>query len=255
MMRPCPKRRSRVATQIAALCMLAALAAGGPAQADQFKQAADGASIDCAVSARELTRFSLIGDQFASVSKISSGYPYNDFAVTNEPVRGDIYVSVPETYAASRISFFATTKKGFVYKFGCPVERIEASQVFIANPAIAKDEARRWEERTPASQSAVRLIQAMAGGASIDGYQVRQSASPPARAGDLEVRKIADYRGASLAGRVLRIANLGAKPIAIDTRDLAPPGALAVAIVEPRLEPGAATSAFLVGPNGENAHD
>jgi conjugal transfer pilus assembly protein TraK len=51
----------------------------------------------------ELTRFALIGDQFASVSKISSGYPYNDFALTHEPVRGDIYISVSETYAAARI--------------------------------------------------------------------------------------------------------------------------------------------------------
>jgi conjugal transfer pilus assembly protein TraK len=83
---------------------------------DQFRQAADGSSIECTVSARELTRFALVDDQFASVSKISSGTPYNDFAVTNEPLRGDIYVSVPETFAARAISFFATTRKGFVYK-------------------------------------------------------------------------------------------------------------------------------------------
>ena len=66
-------------------------AATSPAlAADQFKQAADGAGIECSVSARELTRFALVDDQFASVSKISTGTPYNDFAVTNEPVRGDI---------------------------------------------------------------------------------------------------------------------------------------------------------------------
>ena len=109
----------------AALVAVAALALASPAMADQFKQSADGGTVDCAVSARELTRFALIGDQFASVSKISSGYPYNDFAVTNEPVRGDIYVSVPETFAAARISFFATTRKGYVYKFSCTVEKIE----------------------------------------------------------------------------------------------------------------------------------
>ena len=43
-----------------------------PAFADQFKQAADGAGIDCSVSAHELTRFALVDDQFASVSKIPS---------------------------------------------------------------------------------------------------------------------------------------------------------------------------------------
>jgi hypothetical protein len=52
-----------------------------------------------------------------------TGTPYNDFAVTNEPVRGDIYVSVPEVYAAARISFFATTKKGYVEQFACRSSR------------------------------------------------------------------------------------------------------------------------------------
>lgn len=241
--------------RLAGALILSSICLTQPAHADQFKQAADGASIDCAVSARELTRFSLVGDQFSSVSKISSGYPYNDFAVTNEPMRGDIYVSVPETYAAARISFFATTKKGYVYKFGCPVERIEAQQIFIANPAIASDAARQWEDETPMNETAVRLVQAMAGGSTIDGYQLRQSATPPARAGAFEVQLIADYRGASLAGRVVRIANRSTKRQSIDTRDLAPPGALAVAIANPELEPGASTTAYVVGPNGETSHD
>jgi len=71
---------------------LSLLAAASRLHADQYKQTADGGAIECIVSKRELTRVSLIGDQFASVSKISTGYPYNDFAVTNEPVRGDIYL-------------------------------------------------------------------------------------------------------------------------------------------------------------------
>ena len=58
---------------------LSLFAAASPVYADQYKQTADGGAIDCTVSKRELTRVSLIGDQFASVSKISTGYPYNDF--------------------------------------------------------------------------------------------------------------------------------------------------------------------------------
>jgi len=71
----------------------------------------------------------------------------------------DIYVSVPETYAARAISFFATTKKGFVYKVACRVEQIPATQVFVTNPAIAKNRAADWESQTPLETSAVRLIQ------------------------------------------------------------------------------------------------
>lgn len=241
----------RTAAFLPLLCALLTV----PAHADQFKQAADGGTIECSVSARELTRFALVGDQFASVSKISTGYPYNDFAVTNEPVRGDIYISVPDTYAAAKISFFATTKKGYVYKLSCPVERVEAQQVFITNPAIARNDADRWESETPLEQTAVRLVQAMANNAAVDGYQVRQSSTLPARIGSLEVQLMADYRGAALTGKVIHLSNRGARAMTIAEQDLAPRGTLAVAIANPVLEPGASTTAFVVGPNGEQTHD
>ncbi|HKT85216.1 type-F conjugative transfer system secretin TraK [Novosphingobium olei] len=246
------QRRAR-----AALHGLAAIAAcvAGPAFADQFKQAADGAGIECVVSARELTRFALVDDQFASVSKISTGTPYNDFAVTNEPLRGDIYVSVPETYAARSISFFATTKKGFVYKIACQVESIPAAQVFITNPSIAKNDAARWEAETPLATSAVRLVQAMANDRTIEGFEVRQSSAVPARIGDIEVQLVADYRGASLAGKVIRVTNRGSKRLNLSERDLAPKDSLAVSIANPALDPGSSTTAFVVGMNGESSHD
>jgi conjugal transfer pilus assembly protein TraK len=243
----------RPAKRLACAAALA-LALGGTCPtlaADQFRQAADGSSIECAVSARELTRFALVDDQFASVSKISSGTPYNDFAVTNEPLRGDIYVSVPETFAARTISFFATTRKGFVYKIACRIEPIPAVQVFITNPAIARNMAADWEKETPLTASAVRLIQAMADDRSVEGFEVRQVAASPARVGDLEVQLIADYRGSSLAGKVIRIANRGKENVTLAERDLAPAGALAVAIVSPVLAPGMSTTAFVVGANGE----
>jgi conjugal transfer pilus assembly protein TraK len=246
-------RRGRAA--LASMITLLALAAVPAHAADQFKQAADGAGIECSVSARELTRFALVGDQFASVSKISTGTPYNDFAVTNEPLRGDIYISVPETYAAASISFFATTRKGYVYKVSCRVEPIPAAQVFITNPAIATNQAASWESETPLSTSAVRLVQAMANDRTIEGFEVRQSSDRPVRVGDLEVQLLSQYRGASLAGKVIRITNRGRKPITLAERDLAPRDTLAVSIVNPTLEPGSSTTAFLVGANGDSSHD
>ncbi|MBW7950389.1 MAG: type-F conjugative transfer system secretin TraK [Pseudorhodoplanes sp.] len=247
------ERRARGAL----LSMTALLApAAVPAHAaDQFKQAADGAGIECSVSARELTRFALIDDQFASVSKISTGTPYNDFAVTNEPLRGDIYISVPETYAAGSISFFATTKKGYVYKVSCRVEQIPAVQVFITNPGIATSQAASWESETPLATSAVRLVQAMANDRTIEGFEVRQSTDRPARVGDIKIQLLSQYRGASLAGKVIRITNRGRKSITLAERDLAPRDTLAVSIVNPTLEPGSSTTAFVVGANGDSSHD
>lgn len=249
------QRRRLARAALPGLTAMLALASVPAHAADQFKQAADGAGIECSVSARELTRFALVGDQFASVSKMSTGTPYNDFAVTNEPIRGDIYVSVPETYAAGSISFFATTRKGFVYKVSCRVEPIPAAQVFITNPAIATSQAAEWESETPLATSAVRLVQAMANDRTIDGFEVRQASDRPARAGDLEIQLVAEYRGASLAGKVVRITNRGRKSITLAERDLAPRDTLAVSIVSPTLEPGSSTTAFVVGANGERSHD
>ncbi|WP_179187247.1 type-F conjugative transfer system secretin TraK [Sphingomonas sp. TZW2008] len=221
-----------------------------PAFADQYKVAADNARVDCTVAKNELTRISLVGDQIAAVTKVSTGGQFNDFSVVNEPIRGDVYVAIPETYAPKTISFFATSKKGYVYKFACSIAPIEAQQVFVTNPQMATAKAAEWENQTPVQDTAVRLIKAMATQGSVDGYEIRQPASSPAKVGDLSVRLIAEYRGASLKGKVLRIENRGTKPVVLREGDLAPQGTLAVTIGQPDLAPGQATAAYLVGQNG-----
>src|SRR3546814_12110852 len=98
--------------------------------------------VDCQASAKDLTRISLVEDEFASVSKISTGNPIDDFSVVNEPVRGDIYLSVPDGFVRSALSFFATSKRGYVYKFVCRIGGDQAAQVFVSNPAIRSEERR-----------------------------------------------------------------------------------------------------------------
>src|SRR3546814_5034234 len=84
----------------------------------------DNSRVACVASEKDLTRISLIGDEFASVSKVQPTNPLDDFSVVNEPTRGDIYLSVPEGFRLKVLSFFGTTKKGYVYKFGCRIEAI-----------------------------------------------------------------------------------------------------------------------------------
>jgi conjugal transfer pilus assembly protein TraK len=95
----------------------------------------------------------------------------------------------------------------------------------------------------------------MANDRTIEGYEVRQSTALPARVGDLEIQLVADYRGANLAGKVIRITNRRRKSITLAERDLAPRDTLAVSIVNPALDPGSSTTAFVVGANGESSHD
>lgn len=224
---------------------------GSAAHADQYMQAADNARIECEVSRRELTRIALIGDQFASVSKVTSGNPYSDFAVSNEPVRGDIYLSVPPSFAGSEINFFAASKKGYVYKFACRTAELEAQQIFVTNPALAISEASTWENESTPADAAIRLVRAMAADEPLPGFSVQQAAGTPSRVGQVSVQLIAKYRGAALEGRVLRITNLGLTQVQLNESDVAPQSTLAISLTAPLLKPGETATAFVALVGGE----
>ena len=230
-----------------AVLATAMMAAATPAHADQFIEAADGSAIDCVLARGALTRIALIEDGFANVSKMASGYPYNDFEVTHEPVRGDIYVSVPVQYASHRVSFFATSTAGHVYKFTCRVEGDEAGQLFVTNPALAK--------ATPSDgpgavltrdEAAIRLIEAMASDGVLPEFKVRAELSRPRRTGGLEVQQVAAYDGPTLTGLVFTLRNTGAVPLDLAGTADAPAGALAFAYARNVLDPGETARAFLV---------
>lgn len=55
------------------ICFGALCLAASPAMADQSIPAADNGTVACVASAKDLTRISLAGDQFASVSEVSVG--------------------------------------------------------------------------------------------------------------------------------------------------------------------------------------
>jgi conjugal transfer pilus assembly protein TraK len=235
-------------------CGVAALLAAAPAQADQTLMATDGAQVDCQASAKDLTRISLVDDEFASVSKISTGDPTQDFSVVNEPVRGDIYLSVPDGFKRTSLSFFGTSKRGYVYKFMCRVVSVDATQLFVSNPEIGrkeKEETARNDAAAPGPQEqAVELMQAMYVNGSAEGYELRQRSLRPVYVGDLKVQMITEYRGSDLMGRVLRIENRGKTPAMLDETVIAPTDALAVSVANPNLAPGEITTAYLVSQKG-----
>lgn len=230
---------------------LAGLGMATPVQADQHLMVADNGTVECAVSQRDLTRLALINDAFASVSKVGTGQPYNDFSVQHEPVRGDLYLSIPELYAPRSVSFFATTAKGFTYKFLCRIIAIGAEQVFLTNPAIAEAKAAKWERQTPEQATVVRLMQAMYARQVIEGYRLIQPPGGAQRRGDLRLRVASLYEGASLAGRVVEIRNTGRETVPLAESLLASPHALAVAYGREALGPGETTLGYLVEKRGQ----
>lgn len=237
---------------VALVAIGVAIVGASPARADQTVMASDGSRVDCAASARDLTRISLVEDQFASVSKVSTGNTGDDFTVVNEPVRGDIYLSVPEGYSRPNLSFFATSRRGYVYKLVCRIAGEDAVQVFISNPAIAQERTVvAASAPTEPREAAAELVQAMYAQEIIEGYQMRQVVRSPVSVGSLKVQMIAEYRGSDLTGRVMRIENRGRQAITLDASTVAPASAIAVSVAEPNLGAGQATTAYLVMRTGE----
>lgn len=221
--------------------------------ADQNVIAADNGEVRCTASMRDLTRISLKDDEFASVSKVSTGIATEDFSVVNEPVRGDIYLSVPDGFSRKAVSFFGTTRKGFVYKFVCSVAGDEAVQVFIANADL--ENPAKAAAAIPASLStkdgAVRLVKAMYEQSIVEGFEIRQRVLAPVNVGALRVQVIGEYRGPQLTGKTLRIENKGSKPATL-TEESVSSSAIAVSIANPNLKPGEATTAYVVQATGED---
>ncbi len=244
---------SRMAGGLCVVLGFVSLSSPAHAATDQNLIAADGAQVTCTASAKDLTRISLVGDEFAAVSKIKTGNPTDDFSVVSEAVRGDIYLSVPDGFNRPTLSFFGTSKRGYVYKFLCRMAGNDAVQVFVTNPAIAKaDQAEAAPQKVAASQEdqAVSLVQAMYANKPVDGYELTQHTLRPVYVGDLKVQMIAEYRGDAMTGRVLRIENKGTRGQTLTEATVAPPNTLAVSIADANLAPGKVTTAYLVSKSG-----
>src|SRR3546814_19774589 len=76
----------------AALIGIAVLLSAQPAWADQTIMAADSSQVDCQASAKDLTRISLVEDEFASVCQSSTCNTTDDLLVVNAPRRGDSHL-------------------------------------------------------------------------------------------------------------------------------------------------------------------
>lgn len=229
--------------------LAAGLLSASPALADQNLMVADNGTVNCEASLKDLTRISLKDDKFASVSKVQTGDAADDFSVVNEPVRGDIYLSVPEGYKRPALSFFGTTQKGYVYKFICSVRSQEAQQIFVANvdfEQAKKPSAVRLSDADSQQQNAGRLIKAMYENGQVEGFDQDWHSLVPVNVGSLKAQLVGIYRGKALVGNILKIQNAGSKPVEITEEQVAPARALAVSIVNPKLGPNEATTAYVV---------
>lgn len=226
--------------------------AASPTLAQEHILAVDNGEVRCEASKSDLTRIALKDDQFIAVSRVQSGVPSEDFSIVHEPTRGDLYLSVPQGYAKPNISFFGTTKKGFVYKFDCRVSGEGALQVFVANADIEnpRPPAETLQTYAPLEDQAVGLVRAMFEQRPVTGFDISDAARAPVNVGSLKVQLITQYRSPTMTGKVLRIENTGDAPLVLNEQLIAGEAAIAVTISNPNLASGQATAAYVVVPSG-----
>jgi conjugal transfer pilus assembly protein TraK len=235
----------------AVLCGLGfAFLFAAPALADQNLAAQDNGQINCIASAKDLTRISLVGDQFVSLSKADSGIPTEDFKVVHDPKRGDIYLSIPEGYSKSSVSFFGISAKGYVYKFVCKAKGDDAEQIFVTNLALGNDKARDWESTQTPEETSMRLVSAMQNWQQVPGYNISQASLEPRIFGNIQLQMIGEYQGASAIGRIIRVTNKSDKPIKLDEKTIAGKGIVAFSAALAELPTGQTTTIYIVQRNG-----
>ena len=168
---------------------------------------------------------------------MTTGIDSEDFGVVNEPTRGDIYISIPEGYSRSDVSFFGTSGKGFVYKFDCRVSGEKAQQVFVENRDIRQDAPAEFTLRASPTDTSLALVQAMYAGHALEGFEVRAPSLEPVMVGELKGPDDHEYRGMELTGRMLRIENRGKAIVQLDGQTIAPTSAVAVSVSQSALKP------------------
>ncbi len=218
--------------------------------ADQFLTAADNATLSGSVSRSEVTRISFTGDDVASLQKIKPLNSLDDFSVAHDPVTGDIYVTLPERYSGKFVNFFATSKRGYTYKFVLRVSDIPATQIFVQNPALASDRARQFERAQPYRQTLVRLMRAMWNREVLPGFKIKWRRGHRIKAGPLKYREVGTYNGNGLVGQVYEVHNKSRKPVhlseaAFETDNITS-NILAISLQARHLAPKAKTIVFTI---------
>ena len=223
------------------------------ALADETIPVSDNGEVNCSASKSDLTRVALVDDEFVAVSRIETGVPSNDISIVHEPTRGDLYLSVPEGYNKSHLSFFGTTRAGYVYKFTCRVQNIPTQQVFVRNEALEQERlALEGPSQEPDMQEAsVQLVRAMFEQREMVGYSISDVPRAAVNIGDLKIQLTSQYFGPVLTGQVMRIENTGSEEITLTDALVGGRSALAVSVGNRALAPGQATSAFVVVASGE----
>jgi hypothetical protein len=239
---------------------LVAAVFGSPATAGQVL-AKDG-RFEADVSARQMSRISIIGERIASVRKLDEpGGP--QVLVETDDRNGDAFVAFDGDVAGRAFNLFLTTDTGKVVQavlHPAPGEgqtilvRLEGGATAAAgpqsgsrnpdpSPAVAGP---RPDSRSAYAESLVQFVRVMFNDQEVEGITRQVANAPSVRAGPFIVREVTTWDSSRLRGRVLYITNLGKADEPIRLEAFLVERVYAVGSSHERLHPGEQGRVFIV---------
>lgn len=239
---------------------LAALAFGSPAAAGQVL-AKDG-RFEADVSARQMSRISIVGERIASVRKLDDpGGP--QVLVETDDRSGDAFVAFDGDVAGRAFNLFLTTDTGKVVQAvlrPAPGEgqtvlvRLEAAtagapgaQSVLRSPETGTGAGGpRPDGRSAYAETLVQFVRVMFNDQEFEGVTRRVANTAGVRAGPFTVREVMTWDSSGFRGRVLYITNLGKADEPIRLEAFLVERVYAVATSHERLHPGEQGRVFIV---------
>lgn len=216
------------------------------------------------VSARQMSRISVVGEKIASVRKLDdAGGP--QMLVETDEKTGDAFVAFDGDVAGRAFSAFLTTESGRVVQailhptagegqtilvrldgaVGSAAVASAGSAAHIDGPA-GQAPAPRTDGRSPYQETLIQFVRLMFNDQEAEGVTRRVATTAAVRAGPFSVREVTRWETAGLRGRVIYLTNLGKTEEPVRLEAFLVERVYAAAASHERLHPGEQGRVFIV---------
>lgn len=200
------------------------------------------------VSARQMSRISIVGDRIASIRKLDeAGGP--QMMVETDDKSGDAFVAFDGDVSGRTFNAFLTTESGRVIQAVLRPAPGDGQTILVqldASTTRTPAAGSRPDARAPYEEALVQFVRLMFVDQVVEGAQRDVQAGPAVRAGPFSVRDVLQWNGPGLRGHVLYITNLGKVEEEVRLEAFLVARVFAAAASHQRLRPGEQGRIFIV---------
>ena len=231
--------------------LLAVLLAASSASvlALQVLDARDGVSVPAKLSQKEPTRIKVegtaISDVFGNVWQDKTN-PNGEVIVETDPGKGELYIRPLSATATKPINLFVSTAHATYTLLLQPVD-MPADTIVLRDrtPRVARSATSPGKAPSHV-RSLTRLLTAMANDTASSEIRIEDTAVDVRLWQDTRFTLLRRYETPGLIGERYLLTNLGASPLALESRWFEKEGVLGVAVEQATLEPQASTNVFVL---------